>query len=283
MRRSVRDAIVGLSIVGALATFAGASLWLRGIRLGAKSWQVTASFSDATGLAERAPVTYRGILIGNVGKIQVTPSEVLASLEINQSDLKLAKPVTAKVIKGSLLGGDVQIALKSSNLRLPDNLPLPGSKNCQRNILLCDGEVIPGDPLQSISTLTSKIERLFEKIEEEDVLSSLSSSTQQFDLTQKNLDMLIEKMKDEINRAEPIITNLNHATSHISNVVAAINNPKTLDELKETVSSAKSLTEKMDSMGGDLAELMSDEELKTALRSVTIGLGKFFDEVYNID
>ncbi len=283
MRRSVRDAIVGLSIVGALVTFAGSSLWLRGIRLGSKVWKVSASFADATGLAERSPVTYRGILIGNVGKIQVTPMEVLASLEINQNDLRLAKPVTAKVIKGSLLGGDVQVALISNNILLPKNSPLPTSKNCQKTVVLCDGDIIAGDPLQSISSLAGKIERLFEQVEEEKVITSLASSTEQFDLTQKNLDILIAKMRKEIDRAEPIITNLNNATSHISNVVAAINNPKTLNDLKETVSSAKSLTQKIDAMGGEIADLMSDEELKTALRSVTIGLGKFFDEIYIID
>ncbi len=283
MRRSVRDAIVGLSIVGALVTFGGASLWLRGVRLGSKAWKVTASFSDATGLAERSPITYRGIHVGNVGKIQVTPNEVLASLEISKNDLRLAKPVTAKVVKGSILGGDVQVALISNNLKLPDNAPLPSSKTCLASSILCEGDTILGDPLNNISNLAGKIERLFEQIQEERVLSNLSSSTQQFDQTQKNLDLLIAQMKRELDRAEPIISNLNDATSHISNVVASINNPTTLNDLTETVSSTKSLAKKIDSMSKELAEMMSDEELRTAIRSVTIGLGKFFDEIYSVD
>ena len=60
MRRSVRDAIVGFSIVGAVVAFAGTLLWLRGVRLGAKVWSIKVNFPDATGLAERSPVTYRG-------------------------------------------------------------------------------------------------------------------------------------------------------------------------------------------------------------------------------
>ena len=53
MRRSVREAIVGFSIVGAIAGFAGTMLWLRGVRLGSETWTVTAEFANAGGLAAR--------------------------------------------------------------------------------------------------------------------------------------------------------------------------------------------------------------------------------------
>ena len=43
----------------------------RGIRLGASHWTLTARFDDAAGLAERSPVTYRGILVGAVRSIEV--------------------------------------------------------------------------------------------------------------------------------------------------------------------------------------------------------------------
>ncbi len=283
MRRSIRDALVGFSIVGAISVFSGASLWIRGIQIGSKAWTINASFSDATGLAERSPVTYRGILVGSVGKIQVTPSEVKAILEINKADLRLPKPVFAKVVRGSLLGGDVQVSLVASNNPLPEETPFPNTEECLSTIILCDGDTISGDPLRSISSLAEKIEQLFDQVEQEKVLESLVSSTEQFDRTQKNLDELIIKMKSELDRAEPIISNLTNATSHISNVVENINNPKTLEDLKQTVSSTRSLTAKIDSMGGDIAELMSDEELKSALRNVTIGLGKFFQEIYPVN
>ena len=107
MRRSVRDAIVGFTVVGGIVGFAATAMWMRGIRLGAGHWTVTASFSDAGGLAERSPVTYRGILVGSVRSVQVTPEAVLAELEIDKGDLRLALPVTATVVSGSLLGGDV--------------------------------------------------------------------------------------------------------------------------------------------------------------------------------
>jgi phospholipid/cholesterol/gamma-HCH transport system substrate-binding protein len=45
---------------------------------------LTANFNDASGLAERSPVTYRGILVGSVRSIKVTSSAVVAELEITK-------------------------------------------------------------------------------------------------------------------------------------------------------------------------------------------------------
>ena len=90
MRRSIRDAIVGFSIIGGMVAFASTMLWLRGFRLGNNSWKITANFEDASGLAERSPVTYRGILVGSISKIQVTPQAVKASLIIDKNSFLLS-------------------------------------------------------------------------------------------------------------------------------------------------------------------------------------------------
>ena len=114
MRRSFRDAIVGISILGGIIAFGGSMLWLRGIKIGANTWTIKANFSDASGLAERSPLTYRGILVGEVGSIDVKPETVQAVLKVEKIDLRLPKPVIARVVKNSLLGGDVQVALFSN-------------------------------------------------------------------------------------------------------------------------------------------------------------------------
>ena len=104
MRRSVRDAIVGFTLVGSIIGFASTALWLRGVRLGSSYWTLIARFDDAAGLAERSPVTYRGILVGSVRSIAVTSEEVVVELEINKADLRLSHPVTATVGGGIAAG-----------------------------------------------------------------------------------------------------------------------------------------------------------------------------------
>ncbi len=280
MRRSLRDAIVGLSIVSGIVGFGAAMLWLQGIKLGSNNWKITASFNDATGLAERAPVTYRGILVGSVVKINVTRQSVEANLEISQNDLILPKPVFAKVINSSLLGGDVQVALISKGNPNISTLLTPSSDNCPSEKILCAGDMIQGQALMNISTLTEEFEKILEKADKQNVVSSLVDSTEQFDKTQKNLDELIVQVKEEIARAEPIITNLKYATMHINNILASLDNPDTINDLKKTAQSTRSITEKFDELSGDVVKIMDDPELMSAVKNVTIGLAELFNELY---
>ena len=287
MRRSVREAIVGFSIVGAIAAFAGTMLWMRGIRLGAETWTVTVSFDEAGGLDARSPVTYRGILVGSVRSIDVTPQAVVATLEINEPDLRLPLPVTATVGAASLLGGDAQVNLISQNKPLPADAPLPKSKRCSGSPVLCDGAQISGVEAPSLDTVTASMQRLLQQAEKEKLVSNLVGSTKQFDATAEDVQKLIEQLSREVARAQPTINNLNKATAeaaqasvHIKNIAAAFDNPQTVNQLKQTVSNARSMTQKFDAVGGDVEKLTSDPAFMKAVRDVTIGLGAFFQELY---
>ena len=280
MRRSLRDAIVGFSLIGGIVVFCGSLLWLRGIKLSSNNWTVSANFLNASGLSEGSPVTYRGINIGSIGEIKVTPQSVTAKLDIDKSNLLLPKPVFAKVVKSSLLGGDVQVELISSYKVLDKNINLPTSGKCLTDIILCPNDSIKGEALTSISNLTAELERILKKATQEDVVASIVSSTKQFDKTQKQLEDLILKAKEELSKAEPIILELAKASIHVNNILSAIDNPETLKDIQQTASSTRSITRKIDKLGTDINKMMEDEELMNAFRNVTIGLGKFFNEIY---
>ena len=51
-------------------------------------------------------------------------------------------------------------------------------------------------------------------------------------------------------------------------------------DLKQTVTNARKLTARIDAVGGDIEQLTDDRQFMQGLRSVMIGLGAFFDEVY---
>ena len=46
------------------------------------------------------------------------------------------------------------------------------------------------------------------------------------------------------------------------------------------MSSVRSLTEKIDEVGGDVEKLTADPQFMNAVRNVTIGLGELFNELY---
>ena len=280
MRRSVRDAIVGFTVIGGIVGFASTALWLRGVRLGASHWSLTARFYDAAGLAERSPVTYRGILVGSVRSIEVTPEAVVAELEINQADLRLPLPVTATVGAGSLLGGDAQVALASVGSPLPQNAPLPRGGDCQPTLQLCNGGTVVGREAPSLSTVTATMQALLAQVQDERVIPNVAASLEQIEASTKEFEALTVQLQDELAKAAPVIRNLEVATAHLNNIVASLDNPQTLSELKQTAANAAQLTATIDAVGGDVAQLTSDPEFMKGMRNLTIGLGELFGEIY---
>ena len=280
MRRSVRDAIVGFTVIGGIIGFASTALWLRGVRLGSSHWTLTARFNDAAGLAERSPVTYRGILVGSVRSIAVTPEAVVAELEINKSDLRLPLPVTATVGSASLLGGSARVALVSRGTPLPKDAPLPHAAGCQPTRQLCSGGTVLGQEEPSLSTVTATMQELLAQVQEERVIPNVAASLEQIDSTAKEFELLSVQLQEELAKAVPVIRNLEAATAHANNIVASLDNPRTLNELKQTVANAAQLTAKIDVVGGDVAQLTGDPEFMKGVRNLTIGLGELFGEIY---
>ena len=280
MRRSVRDAIVGFTLIGGIIGFSSTALWLRGVRLGSSHWTLTSRFNDAAGLAERSPVTYRGIQVGSVRSISVTSESVVAELEINKADLRLPLPVTATVGSASLLGGSAQVALVSSGTPLPPDAPLPQAPGCQPTRQLCSGGTVVGQEVPSLSTVTATMQELLAQVQDERVIPNVAASLEQIEATTKSFELLSVQLQEELARAVPVIRNLEAATAHANNIVASLNNPRTLNELKQTVANAAQLTAKIDAVGGDVAQLTEDPKFMKGVRSITIGLGELFGEIY---
>ena len=280
MRRSLRDAFVGFSLLGGLIIFSGAMLWLRDFRLGSKTWEISANFKDASGLAKMSPVTYRGIIVGSVQKINFTPNTVETKIKLNNNNLILPKPVIAKIVTSSVLGGDAQLSLVSLGKPLKENELSTTKKDCPNKRILCSGDKIKGVEMVSISSLTEGLDEIIYQADRQSIVKKLSESIKQFDKTQANLDELVLLSKSELIRAKPIINELIEASIHLNNILDSLDNPKTLKDIQELASTSNSITKKIDQMSSNMGNLMEDKELIEALKKVTVGLGKLFDDIY---
>ena len=280
MRRSLRDAFVGFSLLGGLVIFSGAMLWLRDFRLGSKTWEISASFKDASGLAKMSPVTYRGIIVGSVQKINFTPNTVETKIKLNNNNLILPQPVIAKIVTSSMLGGDSQLSLVSLGKSLNRNEVITVKEDCPNKRILCNGDKIKGLEIVSISSLTEGISGIIDEADRQAIVNKISESIQQFDRTQANLDELVLLSKSELIRAKPIISELTKASFHLNNILESLDNPKTLKDIQELASTSSSLTKKIDQMSSEMGNIMEDKELLDALKRVTIGLSKLFDDIY---
>ena len=280
MRRSLRDSIVGFSLLGGILIFSFFSLWLRGVKLSSKNWYLFAEFNNASGLSKKSPVTYRGILVGSVEDIIFDNSSIKAKIVLNNTDIVLPKPAFARVVTNSFLGGDVQVALETSEKTIPKNTFKSTSEKCDSKLIICQGDTITGKQLSSLSNITNRINQLLKESNQENLIENVVNSIDQFDRTQENLDELIYLSKQEILRVKPLIKEVTIAAGHLNNILATINDEETLKDIKLTINAAESISGKIDNMSDDFEKLMKDKELTKSIRDLTIGLSKFLNEIY---
>ena len=287
MRRSMREAIVGFTLLAAVAGGGALWLWLKGINVGNRQWTFQVSFADAAGLGERSAVTYRGVLVGNVRKLHTSSEAVLADLEISDPNLRLPLPLVAQVEEASLLGGDAVVALLAPPRPLPAGTPGPREASCNRRLTVCPGMKLEGVSAASITSVTATMQKLLDQADKEKLVPMLADTTRSFDATSKQADsflkegeQLIRDLKVAVRDAQPTLDNLNASTASIRNFTRALDDPKVVSELKGTVTNAERLTARWDQVGGDVNKLTADPKFMDGMRSVAVGLGKFFDELY---
>ena len=280
MRRSLRDSIVGFSLLGGLLVFTFFYSWIRGVKLSSKNWHLFAEFNNASGLAKKSPVTYRGILVGSVEDILFTNESIKAKIVLNNPNIILAKPAFAKVVTNSFLGGDVQVALETNDTTIPPNIAKATSENCDSKLIICQGDTITGKQLSSLSNITNRINQILKESNQENLIENIVNSIDQFDRTQENLDELIYLSKKEIIRVEPLIKEIKTAATHLNSILSSIDDKETLNDVKLTLNAARSISSKVDNMSDDFEKLMKDKKLTKSIRDLTIGLAKFLNEVY---
>ena len=280
MRRSLRDSIVGFSLLGGILIFTSFSFWLRGVKLSSKNWYLFAEFSDASGLSKKSPVTYRGILVGTIEDILFTNESIKARIVLNNTEIILPKPAFARVVTNSFLGGDVQVSLETSEKTIPKNIANATSDKCNSKVIVCEGDTITGKQLSSLSNITNRINQLLKESNQENLIENVVNSIDQFDRTQENLDELIYLSKQEILRVKPLIQEVTVAAGHLNNILSAFNDEETLQDIKLTIDAAESISSKIDNMSDDFEQLMKDKELTKSIRDLTIGLAKFLNEIY---
>ncbi len=294
MRRSVREALVGFSLLAAIASAVGLSFWLRGLSISRQHWTVEARFTQADGLAVRSPVVYRGVIVGTVRTMQITQEAVVAQLEITNANLRLAQPTVAEIGQLSLLGGESQVALLSSGPPLPADAPSPRAKDCDRQRMLCDGASIRGSEGASLSSLTTLMYQMLAQVEQDQLVEKVAGLTTSIDQTAKEATAFLVEgrglVKDgkslftnldaSVDQIQPTLTNLNAGSAQLRELIAALDNPKMLGDLQQTMSNAERLTAQWGAVGGDVHQLTADPRFMDGLRSVAVGLGQFFEELY---
>jgi phospholipid/cholesterol/gamma-HCH transport system substrate-binding protein len=162
----VRGQLIGFALVSFLA------MSLLGIRyleipesLGVGRFDVTVPLSHASGLYPNAPVTYRGVQVGAVSDLRLTPDGTVATLSL-KDDSEVPASVRVEVRNGSVIGEPFL------NLAAPR-----GSGGAS----LHDGDTIAPDRVQlpvSTATFLTEIRKLVDSIPLDDLRTTLGESAE---------------------------------------------------------------------------------------------------------
>ena len=262
MRRSVREALVGFSLLAAVAGGLGLWFWLKGISLARSTWTIRASFADAAGLANRSPVSFRGVLVGRVRSIKVNATEVVADLEITDPALRLARPVVARVGAGSLLGGDAVVSLLSAGR--PQSLTGPGplDHGCDNSLMVCDRGRVRGVEAPTLDTVTATVQKLLDQADQERLVRRLVLATDAFDKTADetrklsvqgqlfvgDAEKLVKGLSGVVGKTDPIVRNITaasvdarQASQSVKRLAGRLDNASTVADLQATLANARQI------------------------------------------
>ena len=128
--------------------------------------------------------------------------------------------------------------------------------------------------------MTNRISQFLKESNQENLIENIVNSMDQFDKTQENLDELIYLSKQEVLRVKPLIKEITIAANNLNDILSTINDKETLNDIKLTINSARSIASKMDDLSGDFEKIVKDKELTKSIRDLTIGLSKFLNEIY---
>jgi phospholipid/cholesterol/gamma-HCH transport system substrate-binding protein len=152
--RLKNEALVGLVVIMGIITALLGAVWLSGRSWGDEFKDVQASFTAVGQLTEGNPVTYRGVNVGRVSKIELSPrgTGVYVTMSI-RPDVEVGGDVGVLLGSASLFG-DWQAQIVSQ-AEFPD---LTFTTAPRRNVL-------PGATLPDISELTAVAARIASDIE----------------------------------------------------------------------------------------------------------------------
>ena len=314
MRRSLREAAVGLSILAALAAASGLWLRLRGHQFFGSAWTVTVRLDNGAGLVSRSSVLYRGVDVGTVQSITPEPDSVAVAVQFRDAQLVIPQPVRAQVVTGSVLGGAAKLMLTGSSNPLPAATS-PTAKDCPSAQQLCAGDVLRGSRGPTLDAAMARVTTLLDRAIDLELLDTLDLMAKTLIVTSnsittaandtgtlmQSLDDLAQRLGTAVDHVNTSAANITKITGHLANASAELDRPETIALFRQTLVNVEHSTDQLrskastilgnverftahlDEIGTDILGITGDPAVTEGLRNLTVGLGLLFEDLYGAE
>lgn len=142
--RAVREGSVGLLILLGIGIIGGLFLWLRGVTLGERKYNVLIEFPNVNGLQPGAPVRFRGVNVGKISNVSPRSNGVEVEVEISPADLVIPRDVLVEANQSGIIS-EVSIDITPQDqIKTGEVAALPLDPNCDRSLIVCNGSQLQG-------------------------------------------------------------------------------------------------------------------------------------------
>lgn len=187
--RKVRLQLLAFAVVGTVALLIVAISYLAvpGM-LGIGKYKVTLNLAASGGLYKNSNVTYRGVTVGRVDSVKLTPEGVTAALIIDDS-ARIPKNMTATVRSASAIGEQyVDFAVPEQDT---DSGATPVAISPET---LRDGSVITGEITVPISGVIDRADEMLAQIEDSNLRTVVTEAFAAFDGRTEDVQRFIDSV-----------------------------------------------------------------------------------------
>ncbi|MEM9772839.1 MAG: MlaD family protein [Cyanobacteria bacterium P01_D01_bin.73] len=203
--RSFREGAVGLLALAGISFFVVVVIWLKDITWGQQSYRLIIEFDNAAGMKEGSSVFYRGVPVGTVESMKATSNFVSVEISIKPATLKMPRNVAVEVDQTGLIG-EASLSIYPQE-DLPAKLEGPGplDSKCDRNVILCDGDRVTGNPPINYGALIRSMVKIADLVTSSDfqgqmgdAVSNLTDTTKEIQNLSKDAASLARSIEDQL-------------------------------------------------------------------------------------
>ncbi len=247
---------VGITVVVSLIILLWGVAFLKNLKFGLETNELTVYFSDVNGLKEGDPVSVNGVSKGKITKIELAPGDsVRVDFNLNK-DVTLHKDYNVSVAMIELMSGK-QIYIKpGTSKELADiTKPLVGAKTNDivgligtMNQVGEDVKIITRRLDTAMTKMSVTIDNVNSIVGDDGLKSNIKGAASNFNLASRNLNLMLADTRSSINS---LTQRLNNIALNVDNTVS-----ETKPELKETFQDIRVLTSRLDSLTVNLNNLV---------------------------
>mgnify|MGYP006275549431 CR=1 FL=1 len=252
--KALREGSVGLMIAGGAALLVGTLLWLKGNTFDRNRYNLVVRFSNAAGIQIGTPVAFRGVPVGQVSAITPGSNDVAVTLDITPGTLALPRQMSVKAQSSSLLGNPSLILNPKRDVVLGTGPKYdPRSRECDRRLILCNGEEIAGESSPTLGVLITTLSELAKDAQRQKMVSKATAVLEESRAAARRIEQLAADLRQQVPAAGKTIRSIGAAADSVT-AIATTNR----SEIRTTLTNISQASGELRLALADLRPAISD-------------------------